>query len=87
MILVMSGSIEVESNGGGSPIAADAGDFAGLYEALGGAPGTFRAKVVVPGQALRFFRSELMDLLADDIDLLQGIFSSLLRVTEAPMKA
>ena len=83
MILVVSGSLEVESNGA-APIAAEAGDFVGLDEALGGAPGTLRAKVVAPGQALRFLRSELLDLLADDIDLLQGIFSSLLRVTEVP---
>jgi hypothetical protein len=42
-----------------------------------------RADVVAGGQALRFFRSEVLDVLADDIGLLRGIFSGLLRVPEA----
>ena len=85
MMLIVNGGLEVEANGA-APIAAEPGDIAGLDEALGGAPGSLRAKVVVPGKGLRFLRSELLDLLADDIDLLQGIFSSLLRVTESTAK-
>ena len=41
-----------------------------------------RAEVVEAGQALRFLRSDILDLLADDIGLLRGIFSGLLRVPE-----
>jgi CRP-like cAMP-binding protein len=81
-LVVLSGSVRVERTGGTVDLA-EAGDGIGFYEALGGVPVAVRAEVVAAGQALRFSRSELLDLLADDIDLLQGIFSGLLRVPAA----
>jgi hypothetical protein len=51
----------------------------GIAETLGGFAFASHAEVVQEGQGLRFTRSELFDVLADNIDLLQGIFSGLLR--------
>jgi CRP-like cAMP-binding protein len=81
-IVVLSGSVRVE-RGSGTVALAEAGDGIGFYETLGGVPVSVRAEVVATGQALRFSRSEILDLLADDIDLLQGIFSGLLRLPAA----
>jgi hypothetical protein len=58
---------------------ADAGDTVGIAETLGGYASASRTEVVTEGQGVRFTRSDLFDLLADNIDLLQGIFSGLLR--------
>ena len=58
------------------------GDVIGIYETLGGVPFPVRAEVVTAGQGLRFLRSDVLDLLADDIGLLRGIFSGLLRLPE-----
>ena len=46
-----------------------------------------KVEVTTDGQALRFIRSDVFDLLADDIDLLQGIFSGLLKVPKAALVA
>ena len=86
MLLVLGGALTVERDGLPTE-TAEAGDAVGIYEALAGVSNSMRIVVSAPGQGLRFFRSELLDLLADDIDLLQGIFSGLLRGTEAPVKA
>jgi CRP-like cAMP-binding protein len=86
MLVVLSGTLGIEREGSATEPAGP-GDIVGLYEALGGMSGTLRASVTTPGQGLRFSRSELLDLLADDIDLLQGIFSGLLREPEAAATA
>jgi ATP/ADP translocase/HEAT repeat protein/CRP-like cAMP-binding protein len=81
-VVLLSGSVRVERSGGTVDLA-EAGDGIGFYETLGGVPVSVRAEVLTAGQALRFSRSEILDLLADDIDLLQGIFSGLLRMPAA----
>jgi AAA family ATP:ADP antiporter len=81
MLVILNGALTVDRDGLPSE-TAEAGDAVGIYEALGGVSGSLRISVAAPGQGLRFFRAELLDLLADDIDLLQGIFSGLLRVPE-----
>jgi AAA family ATP:ADP antiporter len=85
LLVLLGGALQINRDGLPSE-TAEAGDVVGLYEALGGRSGSLRTSVVRPGQALRFARSELLDLLADDIDLLQGIFSGLLRVPGAMLK-
>jgi CRP-like cAMP-binding protein len=82
ILVVLSGAVRVERNGTPADMA-EAGDTIGIYETLGGVPLPVRAEVVRDGQGLRFIRSDLFDLLADNIDLLQGIFSGLLRVPVA----
>jgi hypothetical protein len=46
-----------------------------------------KVQVTTEGHALRFVRSDVFDLLADDIDLLQGIFSGLLKVPKTALVA
>ncbi|MGE0042900.1 MAG: hypothetical protein AB7V01_17105, partial [Vicinamibacterales bacterium] len=58
--------------------AAAAGDAVGIYETLGNVPIAARIEVTAPGMALRFGHAELMDLIADHVELLQGLFSGLL---------
>jgi AAA family ATP:ADP antiporter len=82
ILVVLKGEVRVERDGAQSEIAGP-GDGIGIYETLGGFEHPVRADVVAGGQALRFFRSEVLDVLADDIGLLRGIFSGLLRVPEA----
>lgn len=75
---LLSGAIRVEAPGE-APFTLDAGDTLGVYEALAGVPAGVRVTVTKTGTALRVGRRELFDLLADNIDLLQGLFSGLLR--------
>jgi AAA family ATP:ADP antiporter len=81
-LVVLSGAVKVEREGAAPETAAD-GDVVGIYETLGGVPFQVRAEVTTPGRGLRFIRSEVLDLLADDVGLLRGIFSGLMRVPEA----
>lgn len=78
ILVVLSGSVRVEREGH-APETADAGDMIGVPETLGGMPLTTRVEVVSAGRGLRFLRPELFEVLADNIDLLQGLFSGLLR--------
>ena len=50
-----------------------------MFEILTGSPMSWRAQVIEPGSALRIDYDTLFDLLADNVDLLQGIFSALLQ--------
>jgi CRP-like cAMP-binding protein len=61
-------------------VAASAGDTVGVFETLSGADTTgWRAHVTRDTVALRFDREALFDLLADHIELLQAMFSAVLR--------
>ena len=60
----------------GASVLAQAGDTLGVRETLAGARGG-PARVTVPGQALRIEGDALLELLAEDTDLLQAIFSVL----------
>jgi CRP-like cAMP-binding protein len=79
---LLSGELRVEAPGE-APLILDAGDTIGIYEALAGVPAGARVMVTKSGAALRVDRRELFDLLADNIDLLQGLFSGLLRAQPA----
>jgi len=86
VLIVLSGVVKVDREGVSSE-NAEAGDTIGIYETLGGMRFPVKVEVTTTGQALRFTRSEVFDLLADDTDLLQGIFSGLLRAPKAEMAA
>ena len=78
--IVLDGELSLEPMGGGTPLSAGPGDATGVYETLGGLDATaWRGHVVAGGLALRVEREALFDLLADQIDLLQGLFSALQR--------
>jgi CRP-like cAMP-binding protein len=86
VIVVLNGEVRITREGA-EPETAGAGDVIGLYQTLAGMPFPVRAEVVTAGHALRFMRSDVLDLLADDIGLLRGIFSGLLRVPETTVNA
>ena len=81
-LVVLSGAVRIEREGA-QPEIAGPGDVVGLYETLGGVSFPVRAEVTTPGRGLRFIGAEVLDVLADDVGLLRGIFSGLLRVPEA----
>jgi CRP-like cAMP-binding protein len=78
IFIVLSGALSVVT-GQGPAVLAGSGDVIGMFETLGGS--RFDAVVTVTGAgvALRLDRDELFELLADHTDLLQGIFSALMR--------
>ena len=79
--VLVAGELALEPlSGGGAPVAAAAGDTVGVFETLSGADTTgWRAHVTRDTVALRFDREALFDLLADHIELLQAMFSAVLR--------
>jgi hypothetical protein len=78
--IVLEGELSLEPMNGGTPLSAGPGDCTGVYETLGGLDQTgWRGHVTRGGVALRVEREALFDLLADQIDLLQGLFSALQR--------
>jgi hypothetical protein len=74
------GEVALEAEVGAS-VVARAGDTLGVRETLAGARGG-PARVTVSGQALRIEGDALLELLAEDTDLLQAIFG-VLREVEA----
>jgi ATP:ADP antiporter, AAA family len=81
--IVLSGQFALDSPSGGEAVSARPGDIVGTYETLGGEQMGWRVRTVEPGSVLRIDRDELFDLLADNVDLLQGIFSVLVRESSA----
>lgn len=78
ILIVLAGSLRVDTPDGGSATAT-AGDMIGLYETLGGSPFDASVTALSPVTALKLERDSLFELLADHTDLLQGVFSILLR--------
>jgi AAA family ATP:ADP antiporter len=77
ILVVLAGSLRVE--GASQSDTAGAGDVIGMYETLAGLPLDATVTANSDSVVLRIDRSGLFDLLADHTDLLQGIFSMLLR--------
>jgi AAA family ATP:ADP antiporter len=77
ILIVLSGSLNVE--GQGQSGTATAGDAIGLYETLAGSPIGPSVTAITETKVLRIDRQALFELLADHTDLLQGVFSILLR--------
>jgi CRP-like cAMP-binding protein len=74
---LLSGEVRIES-GHGSAVVAGAGRTIGGGETLAGAAAGRCAVVLKEGRALRLDRQELFEVLADDSDLLHGVFASVL---------
>jgi CRP-like cAMP-binding protein len=86
ILVVLSGVVKVTREGHAAELAEE-GDAIGIYETLGGVPMDVALEVTAEGLALRFDRAQLFDLLADHIDLLQGLFSGLMRARAATAAA
>ena len=77
ILIVLSGSLQVTTPA--SSGTATAGDVIGMYETLAGAAVAATITAATESRLLRIDRAGLFELLADHTDLLQGIFSMLLR--------
>jgi ATP:ADP antiporter, AAA family len=77
ILIVLSGSLKLEGAAGSQ--TANTGDVIGLYETLAGSGMGATVTAVTESRLLRIDRGGLFELLADHTDLLQGIFSMLLR--------
>jgi ATP:ADP antiporter, AAA family len=74
---VLTGQVAVAAEGAAADLA-EGGDVVGIYEALSGRFMTSQGRVTAAGNALRIDRGDLFELMADNMPLLQGIFSGLL---------
>jgi ATP/ADP translocase/CRP-like cAMP-binding protein len=77
ILIVLSGSLKVELPD--SVATADTGDVIGMYETLAGLTIEATVTAITASHILRLERDDLFELLADHTDLLQGVFSILLR--------
>jgi CRP-like cAMP-binding protein len=77
ILIVLSGSLKVEAPQ--SSATAKAGDVIGVYETLAGVRIDATVTAEAEAHVLRLDRAALFELLADHTDLLQGVFSTLLR--------
>ncbi len=78
LYVVLSGEVLLEPVLGGDSHTASAGDAIGIYEPLSGVASGWRGRVARDGVALRLQRDDLIELLADRVELLQGVFIALL---------
>lgn len=78
MLILLSGEIALEPPEGGDRIVAGAGDIIGVTETLAGRRFGWRGTVTREGRALQIERGDLFELLSDHLDLLQGLFGSIL---------
>ncbi len=81
---VLTGEVCLE-NDAADPTVAGPGSTIGVLETLAGVSLGRRATVTREGQAMRLDRDELFEVLADHIDLLQGLFSGLLQANGAAL--
>lgn len=79
ILIVLSGLLKVEEKS--QQGTADAGDLIGMYETLAGTRLDAAVTATTETRLLRIDRPALFELLADHTDLLQGIFSVLLRLS------
>ncbi|HUR20487.1 MAG TPA: cyclic nucleotide-binding domain-containing protein, partial [Vicinamibacterales bacterium] len=73
MLFVVAGTLRVGEG------TAGPGDVIGVHETLAGSRFAATVTVVEPATVLKVDRGELFELLADHTDLLQGLFSKLVR--------
>jgi ATP:ADP antiporter, AAA family len=81
MLVVLTGTLTL-TLADGTTQTADSGDTIGMYQALSGKPVGATLAGDGDGDALRFTRTDLFDVLADDTALIQSVFSGLLRAAQ-----
>jgi AAA family ATP:ADP antiporter len=79
---VLQGEVVLEL-AGSTPMTASTGATIGVADTLAGAASGWRATVTRDGSALRLDRDELFAVLADHVDLMQGLFSGALALRTA----
>jgi len=83
IFLILQGEVLLECEGA-DPIVAAAGTTIGVADTLAGATSGWRATVHREGRALRVDRDELFVVLADHVDLMQGLFSGAIAFRDTP---
>jgi HEAT repeat protein/CRP-like cAMP-binding protein len=78
---VLRGQVRIES-AGQAPMLVSAGATFGLADTLAGTPSAWRALAATDGQALRIDRERLFEVLADHVDLMQSVLTSILALRE-----
>jgi AAA family ATP:ADP antiporter len=78
---VLNGAVRLESDET-EPAHAGPGAMFGTWETLAGIKFDRRAFVTRDGSALRFDREDLLDLLADDTELVRGMFAVFLEASQ-----
>jgi CRP-like cAMP-binding protein len=79
ILVVLSGALRVDETS--QQGTATAGDIIGMYETLAGTRLEAAVTAIKEARVLRIDRDALFELLADHTDLLQGLFSILLRTS------
>jgi len=82
IFLVLQGEVALECPTA-DPVVAGAGTTIGVADTLAGATSGWRATVTQEGRALRVDRDDLFVVLADHVDLMQGLFSGALAIRDA----
>ncbi len=82
---IVQGEVSLE-HPGAAPAIAPAGATIGVADTLAGTTSGWRATVTRDGSALRLDRDELFSVLADHVDLMQGLFSGVLAMRAAETK-
>jgi AAA family ATP:ADP antiporter len=81
MLVVLTGTLTV-TKPDGTTETADSGDVIGMYQALSGKPLGATLAANGEGTALRFTRTDIFDVLADETELIQSVFAGLLKAAE-----
>jgi len=79
--VILTGEVALEAVG--MAAVAPAGTTLGVTETLAGVDPAFAATVTLSGRALRLEREPLFNVLGDEVDLMQGLFSGVLRLRAA----
>jgi ATP:ADP antiporter, AAA family len=82
---IVQGEVLLE-HPGADPIVAPVGATIGVADTLAGTGSGWRATVSTDGRALRLDREELFSVLADHVDLMQGLFSGVLALRRTETK-
>jgi ATP/ADP translocase/HEAT repeat protein/CRP-like cAMP-binding protein len=82
---IVQGEVLLEHPGRG-PVSAPAGATIGVADTLAGSASGWRATVTRDGRAIRVDRDELFSVLADHVDLMQGLFCGVLALRDADAK-
>jgi HEAT repeat protein/CRP-like cAMP-binding protein len=85
---ILHGEVLLELHGA-SPMTAPPGATIGVADTLAGTASGWRATVARDGRAMRLDRDELFAVLADHVDLMQGLFGGVLalRASDAAARA
>jgi ATP:ADP antiporter, AAA family len=82
---IIQGEVLLE-HPGAEPLRAPAGATVGVADTLAGTASGWRATVTTDGHALRLDRDELFSVLADHVDLMQGLFCGVIALRDADTK-